>query len=615
MICPKCNADNPRHSIYCHGCGTRIPNVKGRRAGLHIFLLVCAVILSAAGYFLLQQLFTHQPDSKLTNPQRTNTFLPGADNSSGFLKRSYSSGNQDAGMIKVRVAAVDLVDISGKHFRSIPVAVSVNGWLALPVRLCLGAYRWNLNFDRGRDFSIESGLLEDLDDFGVWNVPDVTADEGPEIAPWTDDEPLTWVSIVSERSISSIFPSGFTEQANAVKFYHPALGDEPGVFLQDNRIVGWTFGIVVGEGYLWQGPEGNQLVPRIRVDDFYRLTFADGREEQFMRAYSVQDDAYREKLGSFVAAFYLETKLAPSETPPELQSKSVISELRRMIAALVGSGLTKLVADSFNAPGLAAADSGLLLIDVTQAVLDAYGYEYALALYEGARDEMKEPVDIGQAQLNRLHAELYENSLDLLLQREDVISAQQIFVRGSNRFPDNPRIHLTGVLLALEGQDWSTAESLLYMREYPAVLMDQFRNLENKIAEMKAVEGKIIIRFTPESRQIPVNALLNDAVNQRFVIDTGATIVTIPLATAEELGLDLDRPGTLRTAYTAGGAVRAREVVLNSVTLNGWVVSDVRALVLNLPGQPGVGLLGLNYLNRFRMDLDSKRGMLMLEPR
>ena len=613
MICPKCKTDNPRHSNYCHHCGTRISKTKGRNFGL--FLMVCAVMLSIASYFYYRQLNTHPPNSKFSNPQRTTELSPGADRSTDFYRRSLSSDTNNPGMMQVRVAKVNLLDISGVHIRSLTVAVSANGWLALPVHFCLGAYSWNLNIDRRRNFDIQSGILEDIDDFGVWNVPGIKADDALEIAPWFDDEPLAWVSIVSERSISSIFPSGFTEQANAVKFFDPRFGGEPGVFIQDNRIVGWTFGTDSGEGYLWQGPEENQLVPRIRVDDFYRLTFAGGREEQFVRAYSIQDDLLVEKLASFVSAFYLEPKLVTAETPLKLQSKTVVVELRRMIADLVEQGLAKAAADSFNARALTAAGSGPLLIDVVQAVRDIYGYEYALALFEDARVEMKDPIDTDQERLNRFHAELYENSLDMLLQRGDVDSAWRIFARGSDRFPENPRIHLAGVLLALEGQDWSTAESLLYMRDYPPALMDKVQNLENKITEMKAVEGKIIIRFTPESRQIPVNALLNDAVSQRFMIDTGATIVTIPPATARELGLDLDKPGSLRTAYTAGGAVRAREVVLKSVTLNGWEVSDVRALVLDLPSQPDVGLLGLNYLNHFQMNLDSKQGMLTLEPR
>ena len=39
------------------------------------------------------------------------------------------------------------------------------------------------------------------------------------------------------------------------------------------------------------------------------------------------------------------------------------------------------------------------------------------------------------------------------------------------------------------------------------------------------------------------------------------------------------------------------------------------ATVLDLPGQPDTGLLGMDFLGRFRIDLDVERGWLLLEPR
>ena len=614
MICPKCQADNRRHSNYCHHCGASFSSVHSQGFGV-IFLIICAMIAAGGVYLLYQRFHLQVPDGGVSNGHRSTSSLPATRKPAGFFRQGVAAGAFPDAKIEIPVAEVNLLDISGKITRSIPVAVTANGWLALPVRLCLGAYSWKLNLGKGWIVDIEGGILEDFDDIGVWNLREAIATDGPEIAPWTDDTPLAWMSIVSDKSVPSIFPTGIAQQANVAKFFHPSLGDEPGVFVQDNRIVGWTFGIVAGQGYLWQGPEGNQLVTNIRADDFYRLTFADGREEQLILAYAVRDVAVREKMAAFVAAFNLEPRLAKAETPPELQSETAIVELRRLIAKLAHEGSGKVVADSFDTRALTAAGSVPLLIDVARAVRNTYGYADALALVEDVRNVLADLPGTLQAQLNLFHAELYEKRLDLLLQRGDVITAQQVFELGSGRFPDNPRIHLTGVQLAVENQDWSTAETLLYMQEYPPELIDQVRNLQNRISEMKAIEGKVIIRFTPESRQIPVNALLNDTVSQRFIVDTGATIVTIPPSTARELGIDLNRPGPLRTAYTAGGAVRAREVVLKSVTLDGSVVSDVQALVLNLPDQPGVGLLGLNYLNRFRMDLDSAQGTLTLEPR
>jgi hypothetical protein len=36
---------------------------------------------------------------------------------------------------------------------------------------------------------------------------------------------------------------------------------------------------------------------------------------------------------------------------------------------------------------------------------------------------------------------------------------------------------------------------------------------------------------------------------------------------------------------------------------------------MDLPNQPDLGLLGLNYLRRFRMDLNTEDGMLLLAPK
>jgi predicted aspartyl protease len=54
---------------------------------------------------------------------------------------------------------------------------------------------------------------------------------------------------------------------------------------------------------------------------------------------------------------------------------------------------------------------------------------------------------------------------------------------------------------------------------------------------------------------------------------------------------------------------------LSSITIGGWEVNDVKALVLDIPDQPELGLLGLNYLHNFRMDMNTEAGVLLLEPR
>ena len=65
---------------------------------------------------------------------------------------------------------------------------------------------------------------------------------------------------------------------------------------------------------------------------------------------------------------------------------------------------------------------------------------------------------------------------------------------------------------------------------------------------------------------------------------------------------------------TAGGPVYANVVNLASIELQGWVVKDIQALVIDLSNRPGMGLLGLNFLNRFKMNLQADNGTLTLEP-
>jgi clan AA aspartic protease (TIGR02281 family) len=130
---------------------------------------------------------------------------------------------------------------------------------------------------------------------------------------------------------------------------------------------------------------------------------------------------------------------------------------------------------------------------------------------------------------------------------------------------------------------------------------------------MKGEEGKIVVNFSPGSNRVTIDAYVNGSVNQNFLVDTGATMVTITSSTAEALGLKVG-PVT-HTLSTVGGTVKAAAVIIDSIEIDGWVEYDVRAFVVDIPNRPGLGLLGLNYLGRFRMDLKTDQGTLLLTPR
>lgn len=82
-----------------------------------------------------------------------------------------------------------------------------------------------------------------------------------------------------------------------------------------------------------------------------------------------------------------------------------------------------------------------------------------------------------------------------------------------------------------------------------------------------------------------------------FVIDTGASEIVLSREAAVRAGIDLDSLVYLGRARTANGLVRTAPVRLDSLTLAGQTLRDVRASVNE--GELDVSLLGMSYLDRF----------------
>ena len=85
----------------------------------------------------------------------------------------------------------------------------------------------------------------------------------------------------------------------------------------------------------------------------------------------------------------------------------------------------------------------------------------------------------------------------------------------------------------------------------------------------------------------------------RFLVDTGASAIVLNSGDARYAKIDYKR-GTPVSVQTANGVADAYRVVINSVKLNGLVLSQVDGLVME-GGSPSVVLLGMSALNRVEM--------------
>lgn len=96
----------------------------------------------------------------------------------------------------------------------------------------------------------------------------------------------------------------------------------------------------------------------------------------------------------------------------------------------------------------------------------------------------------------------------------------------------------------------------------------------------------------------------------QFLVDTGATVLTLSEAHARRIGLNLGAGQKVRV-NTANGEITGHQVLLNSVQLGGHTSFGVAAVVL--PADLPYVLLGNSFLSRFALRRED--GRMTLEPR
>lgn len=106
---------------------------------------------------------------------------------------------------------------------------------------------------------------------------------------------------------------------------------------------------------------------------------------------------------------------------------------------------------------------------------------------------------------------------------------------------------------------------------------------------------------------------LNDAYRYWFLVDTGTALTMLSRQVAEEIGLDLTRPVRYKRIASVHKVEEAPVFRLDSLRSGGQRTTDIEVLVLALPAELRVdGLLGVNFLGKFRPTFEFDQGILVL---
>jgi clan AA aspartic protease (TIGR02281 family) len=132
--------------------------------------------------------------------------------------------------------------------------------------------------------------------------------------------------------------------------------------------------------------------------------------------------------------------------------------------------------------------------------------------------------------------------------------------------------------------------------------------------EQKPPPRKASIPMERHGEVVIIQATLNNKRSAKFVVDTGASYTLISNAVARDLAIDVGpTPKTLQF-QTANGLIEAPVTRLESIAVGGMEIRNLPTAVHDAVPDPQVaGLLGLNFLSNFRMDIDTQKGMLHLE--
>lgn len=155
---------------------------------------------------------------------------------------------------------------------------------------------------------------------------------------------------------------------------------------------------------------------------------------------------------------------------------------------------------------------------------------------------------------------------------------------------------------------WMTAIFWLFLLGSLTLFFNGFLREQNNpnyaLTSADASHGEVVLKRNRPGHYLAPGYINGQAVN--FLLDTGATDVSVPEAVAEAAGL---KKGRRSMVTTANGVIPVYQTNLNSVQLGGITLQNIRASINPHMGE-NVVLLGMSFMKH--LDMTQRQGVLTL---
>lgn len=181
-----------------------------------------------------------------------------------------------------------------------------------------------------------------------------------------------------------------------------------------------------------------------------------------------------------------------------------------------------------------------------------------------------------------------------------------------------PASPIVGLIEVKRGNRWYPYTDEEASSEQSSKSTDQIvytTSFPDQLLPLETTAQQTVIPYSQYQSMIIVDVTLNHSVTRPFAVDTGATYTVISQELADTLHLRPTSKTPRITLQTANGRIQVPLVTLDALTLNGLESANITAAIHQLDESSMIsGLLGLNFLNRFQMTVDSRKNQLIFVP-
>ena len=620
--CPHCDSHNNPEALHCDQCGGRLdlaPAI-GKRSpaipGSSWFLLALAlgVLLWAGRDLLSPDPFPPDPVAREVG-QAPGSSREELEDSSvapegpAFTAGSPSSSPAPSGWVSFR-------DRWSRELGRVPAGMARGGWLALPRIAAIGSSSWHFRPGVVGETVIEEGVWRPGEPVGVWRVRVEPISDAPPLRRWDPARPVELLPLAGgaggPRPVEIPEPlrqRGFLLHASAFE------GTLPGLLRQGATIVGWVIGPRAPGLWLWDGPDGESLRAERTVTSFHHSVFVGGREELLVEVTAPGISAL-ERLHSLSGAMTREKRLTDEEIPVTARRETVGEMAREALSNLVSIDAGPLAFDALSSAALAWLDDPGVLAQWCAIALELPNSARASAI--ATAEDLRRSMRADPQETARIEGILRRLWIAAVLEARATSDAGSVgawLADARARYPEDGELIILECEWHLDASRWRAAEVLIGEWLPVPSQEERAREILARIRDQRLGDGRIVIEFSPGGGSIRTEVAVGSISGVPFIIDTGATFTSVPSSLVTSLGITIGPETPRRWVHTASDVIEVPVVILPPILIQGWAVEGIEATVIDLPETAGTGLLGLDFLSSFRVNLDSERGLLILEPR